>query len=96
MHFDYTVFHTAGKHLVIADALSRSPVSNPSKAGDVLNQDVDAFVNLVLTHLPASKGRLTEIKAAQEQDLVCKNISYYIKNGWPDKTKIDSTLVLHR
>lgn len=62
MRFRFTISHIPGKNLIIADALSRAPVSTPSVADEVLQRETTLYVNSVLESLPASEARLLEIK----------------------------------
>ena len=44
----------------------------------------------VLDGLPATQGRLVEIKTKQKEDQARSQIAYYCREGWPaDTTKID-------
>ena len=63
--FDYTVLHVPGKLLYTADALSRAPTSpvKPTE-DDSLQEDAELFVNVVVSSLSASKGRLGEYEKA--------------------------------
>ena len=74
IQFNNSVFHTPVKNLVIADTLSRSPVGTPNQGYYIVTQEVDMFVNHVVTHLPISNWRLGEIEDDLEQDTVCNKI----------------------
>ena len=69
--FSYTIVHVPGKLLCTADALSRSPVSTTSCSDSKFQQEVDAYVNLLINNLPATDKRLTEIQSQQDKDPVC-------------------------
>ena len=49
MRFDYTIVHAPGKSLCTADALSRSPFEMNSYSDSNFQQEVDAYVNLIIT-----------------------------------------------
>ena len=51
---------------------------------------MNAFINQVVTHLPASNKRQAEIKVLLK-DPVYKKVWCYVTDGWPDKPKINST-----
>ena len=82
MRYDYNIVHVPGKELIIADALSRAP--RVSTDGGDLEQEVDAYVNLILETLPATERRLQEIKTQLETDPVLQQVTSYCRDGWPD------------
>ena len=59
MRFDFTISHVAGKDLITADTLSRSPLQ-VSPLPD-LSADADLYVKQIIYHLPATECRLEEI-----------------------------------
>ena len=84
LRFTYTIEHVPGKNLVTADALSRAPIQAPPTAEETqLEKDVGAYINQVVEHLPASEGRLAQIRVAQEADSICKRLMDLVQNGWP-------------
>lgn len=66
MRFTFTV--------TIADMLSRAPSEMPSDANTHFNQDTEMFVATVMSCLPATEKKLTEITQKQEEDEVCKQL----------------------
>ena len=93
MRYSYKVIYTAGKNLTTADALSRAPVGSPQAAELLFESDTTAFVQSVVDGLPATQGRLVEIKTKQQEDQVCSQVAYYCREGWPaDKSKIGSDI----
>ena len=46
MRFSYNIVHVPGKELHTADTLSRAPVTETTEG--TLNEEVEAFVNVVL------------------------------------------------
>ena len=71
MQFVFTVTHIPGKDLTIADALSQAPTAAASDADTQFSHDVEMFVNTVMSSLPATKQRLTEIAYEQTTDEIC-------------------------
>ena len=53
IRFQFTIVHAPGKELVIADALSRSPLKHSCKTDENLQADCDAYVDHILNSLPA-------------------------------------------
>ena len=38
---------------------------------------------MIMTNLPATDKRLTEMKEAQDKDSTCIRVKQYCKEGWP-------------
>ena len=68
MCYSYDLRHVPGKELTTADYLSQSPIPTTEDYG--LSTETNAYVNLVVTHLPATDSRLQDIKEHQHQDTV--------------------------
>ena len=81
MRFQFTIVHIPGKELVIADALSRSPLKHYCKTDEDLQADCDAYVNLILNSLPATDKRLKQLQQAQEEDETCKLLFQFCKEA---------------
>lgn len=90
MRFQFTISHIPGKNLIIADALSRAPVSTPTRADEVLQQETTLYVNSVIDSLSAPEARLQEIKQHQEADEACQQIVQFCQSGWPAKSSLSS------
>ena len=54
MRFSYSVSHVPGKELIMADTLSRAPVSNSNTDDVEFQQKVEAFVNQVIASYGAT------------------------------------------
>ena len=88
MRYDFTISHIPGKDLVTADTLLRAPVAEGTSLDQSLQEEVNAYVQLTLESLPASEGRLAEIREAQDKDETCQQIAKYCQSGWPLKNKL--------
>ena len=84
MRFQFTIGHVPSKELTIADTLLRAPTMEPAPADELLQQETQAFVNVVIQSLPATDQCL-EIKQHQRDDEVCQQIATFCESGWPDK-----------
>ena len=62
--------YTAGKNLTTADALSRAPVGSPQAADLLLERDATAFVQSLISGLPAAQGRLESDATAFVQSVI--------------------------
>ena len=82
MRFNPLVRHVAGKELVIADALSRIPLSSDDT--DELNLDVEEYVEALVSLWPVSNHRLQEIKTETALDKDLRDVCDYVREGWPN------------
>lgn len=84
LRFTYTIEHIPGKNPITADALSRAPIQAPPTAEETqLEKDVGAYINQMVEHLPASEGRLAQIRVTQDADSMCKRLKNLVKASWP-------------
>ena len=72
MRYNVTTEYTPGKDMVVADALSRSPLNRES--GNDLQQDVQDHVNEITSSWPATDSKLSQIR---------KETVEYMLVGWP-------------
>ena len=68
----YSITHVPGKDLATADALYRAPREQPDTKAEM-----PAHVSLVVSNIPATERRLSEIRESQRQDEVCRNAQLY-------------------
>ncbi|GBM73350.1 hypothetical protein AVEN_37600-1 [Araneus ventricosus] len=66
-----------GKELLAADALSRNPQKVPYKREE-LEAEIDAFIQMITSSLPASSRRLDEIRAAQLKHETFQKLTDYV------------------
>ena len=93
MRYSYTIKHIPGKDLVIADTLSRAPLSGPlTKQDKQLSEDLNLYVSSVIEGLPASEKRLQQIRSYQNEDEVCQQLKEFSQGEWPDKSNLRSAL----
>ena len=90
-HFK-AVNHVPGKEMYIADALSRMQSENTNRMATVPEEEMNIYVDSVLDSLPVSDVKLMEIKEAQDEDPVCRQIKSYCLEGWPDKFRRNDAL----
>ena len=91
MRFCYSISHVPGKDLVTADTLSRTPVSLPT-AKEEFQQEVCAFLDLVVNNLPATDTRLRDIQSHQDSDPACSQIKHFCQGGWPPRFHLKGPL----
>ena len=88
MKFSYQISHVAGKNLVIADTLSHAPVVQISVVDQILTEEVDAYVDMIVSSLPATDVMIQDIKSSQASDATCQKIHEYLQAEWPHKSQL--------
>ncbi|KAK0142811.1 hypothetical protein N1851_019262 [Merluccius polli] len=76
MRFHFSIAHVPGKSLATANVLSpvapsRTPEDNAEK------QQVEGYINSVLTSLPITEECLTELRQAQQADELLRQVVQY-------------------
>lgn len=80
MRFNLTAVHVPGKQLIVADALSRSPLSHDSESET--DHHVKAYVDAVIANKPMSLDKLREIREATQIDSELQAVIAGVRNGW--------------
>ena len=92
LRFQYSIFHSPGKSLYLADTLSRAPINGEEEATILAAMEVEEFVNVAIQSLPAGDERLEAYRKAQAEDPECSKIIEFCKSGWPSKHLIKGTV----
>ena len=92
MRFHYSITHVPGVELKVADALSRSPISSTCDEDNDFQNEVTAYVDMLVQNLPVTNKRLQEILTAQYTDKTCSQLKSYCRNGWPHRSKVVGSL----
>ena len=87
MRYCFDIIHVPGRELCTADALSRASLSISRQ---YLTCPAEAYINAVLLTLPASDGRLEEIRSVLKKDNTFRMVMHHVQNGWPDKKTMNS------
>ena len=87
MRYNPKATHVPGKQLIVADTLSRSPVSSPEACVTKTFFEVHIYVNEVIKSWPMSCDRIEEIKLATNQDDVMQEAIKCTIEGWPQHPK---------
>ncbi|XP_067950450.1 uncharacterized protein [Watersipora subatra] len=91
MAYNYKIIYTPWAKLVLADALSRPPLSVAEVEGDA-----DLVESLVVCELvdslAISPNRLERIKASLLEDAAGMRLLKYIAEGWPQYKDVDPTV----
>lgn len=85
MKFNPVAEYVPGKHLVVADALSRQLMAD-IPPGD-LEAEVKAYVDSVEDDLRVRKPIVEQIKDQTKTDAELQCVFKYIHDGWPEHSK---------
>lgn len=83
MRFKPVATYAPGKTLVVADTLSRSPLSHVEDGRD-MHSEVECYVAAVMDNVPATPQKMDSIRAATAADETLQAVTRYIRSGWPD------------
>jgi len=86
MRFKAKAKHVPGKQLVVADTLSRNPLSVPSETSDT-EEDVKAYLDAAEMVRPASPEKMERIKHATSSHPQLSHVLNYTVSGWPKYAK---------
>ncbi|XP_030578829.1 uncharacterized protein K02A2.6-like [Archocentrus centrarchus] len=90
LRFNVEAEHVPGKQLVVADTLSRRPQKHVSD--ETTDHVVQAHVESIVANAPVSSERLSKIRVATQLDDELQQITGFIRNGWPPKTRLSPHL----
>ena len=80
MRYDYSIFHTPGRNMFLADSLSR-PCESAISVQEIRRcESVERYVNCLLDSLDV---RGEELREALLQDAASQRCISFVKGGWP-------------
>ena len=80
--YDFELTYTPGKHIVMADTLSRATTQSDTPVSST-ETDVQLHVNLITASLPVSDRKSKQIVAETEKDPVLQRVMKNLKENWP-------------
>lgn len=80
--YDFELIYTPGKHIVMADALSRATTQSDTPVSST-ETDVQLHVNLISQSLPVSDRKSKQIAAETEKDPILQRVMKNLKEKWP-------------
>ncbi|UYV65228.1 K02A2.6-like [Cordylochernes scorpioides] len=88
MRYSYSIHHTPGKDIVVADALSRSPIKISHEKD--LENEICSFVQQITSCPPFKDENMKEIWKYQNEERECREIKDYCEKGWPTKNELSA------
>ena len=86
MRYNPKAQHVPGKELIVADSLSRHPVTTCEVENEQTVEEIRRYVSEVTRSWPVSRDRLEEIREATDKDLVMQEAKKLTVDGWPEKS----------
>lgn len=78
--YDFELIYTPGKHLVLADALSRAPVLSPVSSTE---KEVESHVSMIIESLPVTDAKSKQISEETAKDKELQTVIEHLQTGWP-------------
>ncbi|UYV83446.1 K02A2.6-like [Cordylochernes scorpioides] len=80
LQFSFCIFHTPGKYIITADALSTQPLPGHLPEDEELQEEVEHFVRSIVLHQSTTDDRLAKIALNQKLEPTLQNVAFYSKN----------------
>ena len=81
--FNVIAVYIPGKDLVLADALSQSPLPFSTNGCDNLDDEVQVFLKAVELSRPGSEEKVQLIQKTTREDQELQEVTKLVLNGWP-------------
>ena len=78
--YDINITYEPGKYMYVADTLSRASL-NEKSADSELNDDMEVVVHTLVTNLPLTEEKLTQMKSETAQDETPQDLLKVVKKG---------------
>ena len=79
--YTFTLKYRPGKELVVADTRSRAYLPTHSYSTE---EDIACYVHTIMSNLPVSDQKMSEIQLETEKDETMKQLKQTINEGWPE------------
>ena len=80
--YDISLKYKPGKEMVVADTLSRAYLQD---SNNDMEDEISTYVHTVMSSIPASDGKLEQIKTQTRSDETMQVLRRTIHDGWPEK-----------
>jgi len=90
--YDLNIKYVSGKHLHVADTLSRAHHTVCSE--DIDSAEIQLAVQTFIKDLPITDVRLADFQSATKLDPQLQRLRHFIEHGWPTKI-INVPEILH-
>ena len=90
--YDLNIKYVSGKHLHVADTLSRAHCADCSE--DIDSAEIQFAVHTVVKDFPITDKRLIDLQEATKIDSTLQRLKHFIEHGWPTNI-VNVPQVLH-
>ena len=87
MRYNPEVIYVPGKQLVVADTLSRKPLSSECDDTELIDE-IKAHIDAVSSSWSMSDAKLEQIRIATQNDRELSTVAGYVATGWPRSLKM--------
>ncbi|XP_054266863.1 uncharacterized protein K02A2.6-like [Macrosteles quadrilineatus] len=92
MRYDFSITYIPGKQLLVPDALSRAPLPFSGTDDRELEEETQAFVQMVLSSIDINDCIVAKVLEEQNKDPTLRELKKIIIQGWPSKTSLRDDL----
>ena len=92
IRYSFSISHVSGKHLTVADSLSRATSTDPGPTDREFQRETTFYVSSILSYIPATETRVAEIKEHQQEDRICRQLTEFCLTQWPQKQDLSPEL----
>lgn len=82
--YDLKITYKPGSQLLLADCLSRNSIKEIYKQDDVIQNEIEAQINLIEKILPISDAKFKIIQTETKKDIILKELLNIVKTGWSE------------
>ena len=90
--YDLDITYVRGKHLHVADTLSRA--HHPDCSEDIDSAEIQLAVHTIVKDLPITDERLRDLQSVTRLDPQLQRLKHFIEHGWPTNI-INVPKILH-
>ena len=83
--YDFTLNYIPGKHVIVADALSRAYLQDSTP--EISETEMKAYIHTITQSFPMTDKKLNIYKQATAEDIVLQKLIGYTIHGWPNHKK---------
>jgi len=92
MRYDFIMAYVPGKQLLVADTLSRAPLEVADDNCKELEEETQAFVQMVLSSIDINDSNVARILEEQNKDSTLTELKKVIIQGWPAQNSLQQNL----
>jgi hypothetical protein len=92
MRYDFEVMYVPGKHLMVADTLSRAPLPFIEQNDYELGDETQAFVQMIVSCIGLNDITILKVLEEQNKDPTLTKLKKILTEEWPPIKEVEPTL----